>query len=627
MQLYQGSADDFIAETTRNRIALDLSDSFYNYFGYNPSNSEKMSWHNSLRAIKDIFVNSNLSKQGISLEYFLPSSSLRLDCMVCGRDKNDKDKALIIELKQWASCQSCDSENEVITKINGYDKELLHPSAQVKGYKDHLRNFVEVFYQKNPILLDSCVYLHNYSFEENDPILDEKFTNIINDSPMFSENDYDRLSNYIEDSVSHGEGMNILDKINKSRKKPSKKLLDEAANTIENNSAYVLLDEQQIVFDHVMSLVNKGIKAKDKKHVLIIKGGPGTGKSVIAINLLAELSKIGKWAEYVTGSASFTKSYQEAIGGTARDLFKYTNSYVQQVDQIDCLIIDEAHRLRERAPVSFSNIWSGKLQIEEIIDACRVAVFFIDDDQRVKPNEIGSSSYIREHALSRGCDVWEEELQIQFRCSGNDGFVKWIENTLDIRQTANVMLKNEPDYDFKIFDNPLAMEDALKEKLNQGQTARIVSGYVFPWTTRNKRDEEIPRDVVIGDYKRPWNLKRGQRGIPSSNLWAYKPEGFNQIGCVYSAQGFEFDYMGVIFGNDIVYDFDKGEWIPKRENAYDLPNRRVRDDAAYLKLIKDIYRVLLSRGIKGCYVYFMDKDTERFVKTRISKNKSDCHAI
>lgn len=612
---------DFIQETTCNMIASDLSNAYFNYFGFYPSDNERRSWHNSLRAIKDVFQSSCLNNQGVSLEFFLPLSSKRLDCMVTGRNEEDKESALIIELKQWEETKSCDSNNEIITWLNGNMEEILHPSAQVKGYKDYLQSFVEEFYKQNPIKLDSCVYLHNYEFIKNDPILDHKFDQIINDSPLFGQNDFDKLTQYVKKEISHGEGMSILKKINQSKKKPSKKLLDEAYNTIHSNPTYTLIDEQQIVYDHVITTIKKALTNNSKKHVIICKGGPGTGKSVIAINLLAELTKKGKWAEYVTGSASFTQSYKKAIGGNAKNLFRYTNSYVEQADTIDCLIVDEAHRLREKAPAGgfFSRVYSGKPQVQEIIDACHVAVFFIDDEQQVKPDEIGTSKYIKDHALSLGCDVWEEELQVQFRCSGNDGFVQWLDNTLALRRTANVMLEKRKDFDVQIFDDPKSMEDALRVKMAEGNTARIASGFIFKWSTEENKDGTMPLDVVIGNYMRPWNLRKQKAGMPASTLWAYNPKGFDQIGCIYSCQGFEFDYIGIIFGNDIFYDFDKGDWIPKREHCFDLSIKRVHDDEKYMKLVKNIYRVLLSRGMKGCYIYFIDKNTERFVKSRMLK--------
>jgi len=409
MQLYQGSAYDFINETTRNQIANDLRNAYFSYYGFAADDSQIRAWRNSLKAMKDVFLGCNLKNQGISLEYFLPGTSQRLDVLVTGHNKKNEESALIIELKQWDDTSPCESENEVVTRINGRYEELLHPCAQVNGYKEYLANFVEEFYKENSIKLNSCVYLHNYKFKENDPILDNKFDKLIKENPLFGEKDFNEIKNYVLDEVSHGEGMKVLDKVINSRKRPSKKLLNDAYNIIHNNEAYNLIDEQQIVFDKTMTQVRKAIKDKSRKHVIIVKGGPGTGKSVIAINLLAKLFQEGKWAEYVTGSASFTQSYKKAIGGAVKNLFKYTNSYVLQKDIIDCLIVDEAHRLREKAPAGsfYSKIYSGKTQVEEIIDACRVALFFIDDNQQVKPDEIGTSIYIKEQAEKLGCDVSE----------------------------------------------------------------------------------------------------------------------------------------------------------------------------------------------------------------------------
>jgi DUF2075 family protein len=621
MELYQGLCKDFINQSTQNNISTILSNEFAKYYGYRPSYNEVISWQNSLKELGDLLKSVDFFEQGIKLEYFIPLSSLRIDVLLTGINSHKDEQAVLIELKQWQTSYPSLMENEVKTAIGGGLKDILHPSVQVDSYKNYLQGFLEVFYQKvGNIKLDSCVFLHNYIFEKNDPILDGKFNNFLISSPIYSRNDRDILSDYLKEKLGHGSGKDILEKINKSNIRPSKKLLDEANKIIKNDNTYVLIEEQRIVFDHVLAIIKNGLQNKQKQ-VLIINGGPGTGKSLIAINLLAELSKINKWAEYVTGSAAFTQSYKKAIGNGASSLFKYTNSYVNIQNQIrDCLIIDEAHRIREKAPFGswMSKIYSGKLQIEEIIDACNIAVFFIDDDQVVLPDEVGNSSYIREHAERLGCNVWEEELKVQFRCAGNDGFIKWVENTFEIRETANVMLKPSDSFEFKIFDSPLTIEDELRKKIDQGYSARMVSGFSFPWSK-----EVGALDVSIGDYQRPWNLRKAVDGNPASNLWAYSEKGFGQVGCVYSAQGFEFDYIGVIIGNDITYDFNKQTWLSMKTNHKGNMISQLKlngmSDTKYQSIVKNIYRVLLSRGMKGCFVYFMDKNTENFIKTRIKR--------
>ena len=625
MELYQGLCNDFILQSTQNNISMMLSNEFTRYYGYRPSHNEAMSWQNSLKELGELLLSVNFSTQGIKLEYFIPLSSLRIDVLLTGINKEQEEQAVLIELKQWQTSKPSLMENEVKTAIGGGLRDILHPSVQVDSYKSYLQGFLEVFYQKiGNIKLDSCVYLHNYVFELHDPILDHKSITYLKNSPIYSKNDKQSLSDYLKSKLGNGGGKKVLEKINKSNIIPSKKLLDEASNIIKSNSSYILLEEQRIVFDHVMAIIKNGLH-NDKKQVLIIKGGPGTGKSLIAINLLAELSKLGKWAEYVTGSAAFTQSYKKAIGNGASSLFKYTNNYVEiQNQKRDFLIIDEAHRIREKAPYGswMSKIYSGKLQIEEIIEACNIAVFFIDDDQVVLPDEVGNSSYIKEHAERLGCEVWEEELKVQFRCAGNDGFIKWVENTLSIRETANVMLEQSDSFEFRVFDNPQSIEDELRKKINEGYTGRMVSGFCFPWSK-----EVGALDVSIGGYQRPWNLREARDGNPASNLWAYNEKGFGQVGCVYSTQGFEFDYIGVIIGNDIVYDLNTQSWLSNKSNHKGNMISQVKlngmADEKYQSIVKNIYRVLLSRGMKGCYVYFMDKNTENFVKTRIKKVASN----
>jgi uncharacterized protein len=126
-------------------------------------------------------------------------------------------------------------------------------------------------------------------------------------------------------------------------------------------------------------------------------------------------------------------------------------------------------------------------------------------------------------------------------------------------------------------------------------------------------------DVKIGEYRRPWNAKPDARrlaaGIPKATLWAYDPNGIDQIGCIYTAQGFEFDYVGVIVGNDLTRNMDEQKWEAHTENSFDVPVKRAQ--GKLVELIKNSYRVLFSRGMKGCYVYFIDKDTERFFKSRM----------
>ncbi|MCK9305687.1 MAG: DUF2075 domain-containing protein, partial [Bacteroidales bacterium] len=205
----------------------------------------------------------------------------------------------------------------------------------------------------------------------------------------------------------------------------------------------------------------------------------------------------------------------------------------------------------------------------------------------------------------------------QFRCNGSDAFVNWINNTLGVKKTANVIWDLHEEFDFQIYSDPLDLENAIIGKVKDGNTGRITVGFCWNWSDPDKEGNLID-DVHVGSYHRPWNAKSDaihlKPNIPKASVWAYDPNGMNQVGCIYTAQGFEFDYVGVIFGKDLIYRFEKG-WVGHPEESKDTVVKRSKDQ--FLELVKNTYRVLLSRGMKGCYVHFMDKETENYFKSRM----------
>lgn len=627
MRLYAGSSDQFIKDTVQNQIAEKLKSGFYNYYGFNPSEGEMRSWQNSLRAFSGTVQYSDLHDHGIILEYQLPLTSKRIDCLISGKDYRNQDNAVIIELKQWDKCEASDAQNEVMTWLNGSLRDILHPSVQVGQYKMYLEDTHTAFYEENnPVRLNACSYLHNYHFADNDVIFDSKFHQIINTYPLFTADDVDKLKDFLREKLERGKGLEVLKRIEKSKYRASKKLMNHVGNIIKGNSGYILLDEQKVVYDRVLTEAMRGFHDKQKS-VVIIKGGPGTGKSVIAINLMADLLLKGYNAQYATGSKAFTETLREIIGRRGSVQFKYFNSYMGAANnEIDVIICDEAHRIRKTSNGRFTPAAkrSGLEQVEEIIGASKVCVFLLDDQQVVRPNEIGSAKYIAESAKRNNCKVIEfDELETQFRCNGSDAFINWINNTLGIKRTANpIWTENEENFEFKIFESPESLEEAIRKKAENGYSARMTAGYCWPWSTANN-DGTLVDDVVIGNFRRPWNAKDDAtklvKGIPKAALWAYDPNGINQIGCIYTAQGFEFDYVGVIFGDDLLYDFDNQQWKGDKAKSFDGTVNKSKEK--FVDFVKNTYRVLLSRGMKGCYVYFADKETERFFKSRIEKSE------
>jgi len=624
MRLYAGSSEQFIKDTFQNQIADKLRSAFFSYYQFYPSRAEVASWRNSLRSMSQVIQHAELEDNGVILEYQLPQSSKRLDCMVTGRGNGDTENAIIVELKQWEQCEPSNGDREVVTWVGGAKRDVLHPSAQVGQYRAYLEDTHTAFYEgSSPIQLQACAYLHNYQYDPSDELFAVKFARLLDRDPIFTGDQADDLSSFLAEHLADGDGLTIMRRVEESKYRPSKKLMEHVSGVIKGNSEYVLIDEQLVVFDKVLACARSGFHDR-RKQVLIIHGGPGTGKSVIALNLMAELLAGGYNAHHVTGSKAFTETLRKIIGSRGSVQFKYTHNYMTaELNEVDVLICDEAHRIRHRSWNRFTKKEqrSEITQVEELIGVSKVSVFFIDDFQIVRPKEIGSADYIRKYAAEMGCVISEFELEAQFRCNGSAAFVNWINNTLDVQRTANVLWTGDEGFDFKIMDSPNELDSAIREKATDGTTARLTAGFCWPWS-KPKSDGTLIDDVQLGSFVRPWNAKpdagRLAQGIPKATYWAHDPNGLEQIGCIYTAQGFEFDYVGVIWGPDLSYDPDAGIWCGNKQASHDTVVKRSKDQ--FIDLVKNTYRVLLSRGMKGCYVYFVDQDTERFIRSRIDQD-------
>jgi hypothetical protein len=623
MQLYSGLSKLFIRDAKRGRLAPLLQERFVDAYGYGAPKGEVRSWAESLATVAVALEESRMYDVGVICEYQLPLTSRRVDCVLCGKDENGEDTALLIELKQWDRCNETGSENVVEAFVGGANRWVLHPSVQARQYMQYLSDTLTTFHQEpNAVRLTACAYAHNYVNRRDEPLLSERFEDVLKVVPCFTKRDVDEeFSRHLQRCVGHGAGEEVLKRVLNGEYAASKKLMEHVANIIRHRSDFVLIDEQLIVFDTVLEQA-RSILDDSSKSMILIRGGPGTGKSVIAINLMSELLSLGFDAHYATGSKAFTETLRNKIGTRGAAQFKYFNSYMRaSEDDVDVLICDEAHRIRESSNQRFTKRErrTDKSQIDELVDVSRLSIFFIDDKQIVRPNEIGSAELIRSAAKNRGLPLREFDLLAQFRCAGSEGFVNWVTNTLGIELTANATYGAEDDFDFQIFDSPQSLDAAILEKAGEGYSARLTAGFCWPWSDPNA-DGTLADDVVIGAFCRPWNAKpeagRLAPDIPKAALWANHPGGMSQIGCVYTAQGFEFDYVGVIFGLDLRYDLMARKWIGDKQKCHDSVVKRSKDK--FESLLKNTYRILLTRGLKGCYVHFMDHDTEQFFRDRMS---------
>lgn len=622
MQLYRGLTPQFLEAEAQRDIVKQLQISFFDYYRYQPPESEARSWDHSLHALATQIKTSKLLDHGLILEMQLPLTSRRLDCILTGHSASGDQGAVLIELKQWSYAAAADEDKCVGVSYGAGLKVQPHPSYQAKYYADYLRQYRTVFYEDAAIELSACAWLHNFQRDPDSTLLDDsKFGEILAEAPLFAASDALGFSDYLRERLGNGRGGPVLDRIVESKFAPSKKLMEHTAAVIKGHPTYVLLDEQRVAYEKIMLAAKRAAGRSGKRTVIIIEGGPGTGKSVIALNVMADLLARGRNVQHATGSKAFTENLKRALGPRAGLQFRYFNSFIDIEDaEIDVLICDEAHRIRETSNNRFTPARrrSNKPQVEELIAAAKVTVFFIDNQQIVRPGEVGSTAVIEAAAEDLKASVVREKLQAQFRCAGSDEYIDWVDGMLSIRATDVETYDTESAFDFRILDTPEELDSAIRARADHGDSARLTAGYCWPWSDPD--NEGLLDDVVIGNYRRPWNAKpdagKLPKDVPKSNYWATDPAGINQIGCVYTAQGFEFDYVGVIWGPDLAYRRGRG-WVGERKASFDPPVKRARDEH-FLALVKNTYRVLLTRGLKGCYVFFMDSETRSFFESRLN---------
>ena len=619
MIVYSGDKNSFMHSVENDTIAIEIEEMIHNLMGRKTPKSEFRSWENSLSYMyKVLNVGDIPSDAGVAIEYNIPQTSKRVDFLISGYDENDEPGVTIIELKQWDELKSVKGLDALVeTYVGGGLRTVVHPSYQVWSYAQLIRDY-NATVQDEDIAINSCVCMHNYIRQENDPVDDNIYSAYYEEAPVFTKGQISLIRDYIKKSIKKGDNKENIYKIENGKIRPSKSLQNSISSMLKGNKEFVMIDEQKVVYEKILKYAE--MCQKDfKKRTIIIKGGPGTGKSVIAVNLLAELTMRDQMVQYVSKNSAPRDVYKRKLKGDFKlsnidNLFKGSGTFTEtKNNSIHTLLVDEAHRLNEKSGM-FHN--KGENQIKEIIKSAYCSVFFIDESQRVTMDDIGSVGEIKKWADELGSEVFEMELVSQFRCNGSDGYISWLDNVLEIHDTANYDLDGV-DFDFRICKSPNEVRDIVEAK-NKIGVARILAGYCWDWNKQEANNTNY-HDIQIGDFGMSWNLGSGEP-------FAVSDTSINEVGCIHTSQGLEFDYVGVIIGKDIRYengaivtDFTKRartdqslKGIKKLYKENPEEAKRRADE-----IIKNTYRTLLTRGMKGCYVYCEDKNLAEHFKNRM----------
>lgn len=617
MIVYNATKAEFNNDVNLNRIS-DLI--LYNLRLKNISGgqlSEYHSWQNSLHFMRSVIDDPEIPDDvEVAIEYQIPRTSKRVDFMLVGEDQEGRSNVVVVELKQWDKAEKVDDimQHSVRAFTGGGYRIVNHPSYQAFAYATFIRNSSEQV-QNEKIGIRPCAYLHNCDPTSRPPLDDDIYKLWLEEAPLFDKSQTLNLRSFIKQYVTkRSSAGDLLYKIDNGRIRPSKALQDCLVSLMKGNEEFILLDDQAVVFDMCKKIMDQCLKDL-KKRIIIILGGPGTGKSVLAVNLLKEFITKGYNASYCTKNSAPREAYQKLLSKSdlkaqvnIKQLFRSPFGLSSApLNFYDCLIVDETHRLVAK----MYGDWQGENQVKECINASLFTVFLIDEDQQITTKDIGSVQEIKKWASILGSRVTMNEdtiLKSQFRCNGSDQYIQLINNILQIGETVDIDAK-ELNYDIRVYDDPNVLRNDLREINKTNNKARMVAGYCYDWNVKNHRGDI---DIYLkNDFTAQWNLEKDK-------IWAINPKSFEQVGCIHTAQGLEFDYIGVFIGKDLRYDATSGKIITDASKiSKDDKSSGIRSAKADVaeRLIKNTYKTLMTRGQKGCFIYCEDEELAKYIRT------------
>lgn len=546
MIIYESTKEQFVGDIVNELLIDRLYNSYQEKIG-RTSKAEIRSWENSLQKMSNVMQDGGIPNDAsVAIEFNIPNTSKRVDFLIAGNDGN-QDHVVIVELKQWETVEKIATRDGIVkTFVGKVNRKMTHPSYQAWTYAALIEDFNENV-QKQEIQLKPCAYLHNYRKVENDPLTDAHYVDHLEKAPVFTKGEIEKLRSFIKKFIKIGDRNQLLYQIENGRIRPSKSLQDELNNMLKGNEEFIMIDEQKVFFEEAFHQAIESVKTATKQ-VMIVQGGPGTGKSVLAINLMVKLIDQGLVAMYVTKNAAPRNIYSTKLKGDFKklhidNLFKGSGSFTEvEENEFDVLIVDEAHRLNEKSGM-FRN--KGENQVKELIKGSKFTIFFIDENQKVTLSDIGSVDLIKHYAEQYKANIISCGLTSQFRCDGSDGYIAWLDDVLQIRNTAN-MHELGLDYNIRLFEDPNEMLAEIEQLNRRNNKSRVMAGYCWEWPKQNRQDVNL-HDIAILEHNFgiSWNIE---------NTWAIENSSVREAGCIHTAQGLEFDYVGVIIGDDMRFE-------------------------------------------------------------------------
>ena len=375
--------------------------------------------------------------------------------------------------------------------------------------------------------------------------------------------------------------------------------------------------DQKVALDKILAAIQQGL---DSAEPIVVEGMPGTGKTVLVIFLLKMLKDNPAFkgmniriVEPVTSLRETLRKSLKNVSGLSpddviapTDLVKPSMGYSHGKEKcFDVLLVDEAHKLKRRVNLGtqFGNydrvtkklgLPEQATQMDWIIAQAKLPVFFYDPLQNIGPSCLGMAAM----RLALG-DVLDEpiELYSQMRVKGGKAYLDYVRSILDGGDPEPEVFDK---YDFVLHDDFASFVASFEGRYEQHDLSRMVAGYAWEWKSNPKKcDDPTVRDIVIDGIGLKWNC--------TYENWVVKgasdPDIAHEVGCIHSTQGYDLSYAYVIIGDDLVYDSEAGKLVANKGSYYDRNGFATATQEELDRYIKNIYYVLLTRGIMGTHVY------------------------
>ncbi|TQK80364.1 uncharacterized protein DUF2075 [Streptomyces puniciscabiei] len=651
MLLLKLAAQDLLTLNARHRMVPHLAARWKHFRGTDASESERSAWAQSLVSLANDLVAAGRGNVEMIVECAAtldeserPGDPRLIDVVLVGRHPREHHPSVqLVELKRWSTVTRVEQATAELVQVPGMDNKK-HPALQ-------LRDYYEAFTSgRGPLHgyefeCGGFAYLHNATDDSVRPLIDV-------DAPtgayarVYTNDGRDRLLADLRESFAEEGSASAAESLLRGMGIRNTPLLDAMIWSRGEDTVFTLRGRQKEVADQILKTASKVLPdprnptlvPDERRVVFLVTGGAGTGKSAIGLQIKTELEAQGRAVKYASGSRAFNGAIQEHVGYGDRDFretFTFFSNFVTPPDPpLDVLICDEAHRLRDR---STSRFWKPEQQgtqpqVDELLNASRLTVFFLDEGQSVRPNEVGTVGLIKDAAARHNAHLACYGLREQFRCGGSDSYVRWVRDMLGVSEARPWQWRPDGLMHIEVADSPGDLEQIIRTEALAGASARMVAGYCWPWTKPLGDEKRLEADVRIGDWHRPWNADSDsfcENDAPPSKIWSVHENGLDQIGCVYTAQGLEWDWCGVIMGEDMVRRGDR--WVFRRGKEREDPDTGVKrvavpgsfdpkvkagsvDDQEFARLVRHAYHVLMTRASRATVLYSTDEETRAYLK-------------